>query len=334
MPNIAWPNESPIGGSPDSIGGVIRVPGGSLIPIVRDPVWGQPQYQYVPDPGSRTQLVNGRIVNMDTGQIIADLSAIMGGGGGGTTPYQQGQLDMGQQDLAERQRQYNETFGFQKAQYNTNTQMAQAQQEWQKAVDARDFASAEYWRNQAFGLQQQQFQEQQYTDQAGIAQNQNRQAFDYTALLSQMSGPQDYGKYWYASRGMTQPRGEAAIPYEQAIPSAFQPMALPRQQPYQSGPAFAPGGAPAAPAASVPAFIAPDKRGAREAANASAGIANAAVKKVGFSGAQGALKPYALTDKTGAATGVAFQNPGGGTGSVDVNNKIIGYGPNGEPIFA
>ena len=108
--------------------------------------------------------------------------------------------------LAEQQRQFDETFGYNKARGDQAQQLDQAKFEWQKAVDARDSAAADFWKARTYELQR------------------NQQTMDYTKQLQSMSGPQDYVKYWYASRGMTTPRGAESVPYEQAIPSWAQPV--------------------------------------------------------------------------------------------------------------
>lgn len=63
------------------------------------------------------------------------------------------QREYQQQQLAESKRQFDENFGFEKAKYNTDAQLRQAQFEWQKATDARDYGAANYWKARADELQ-------------------------------------------------------------------------------------------------------------------------------------------------------------------------------------
>src|SRR3990167_1527287 len=105
--------------------------------------------------------------------------------------------------VGESRRQFDLQFPEQRRQFELNYAQDEAKLGWQQAVDARDFAAAEVWKNRYYQLDQAKFGQQQYTDEASIAQNQNRGAFDYINLLSQMRGPRDYGQYWYTSRGMT-----------------------------------------------------------------------------------------------------------------------------------
>src|SRR3990167_5234078 len=217
-----YPYEPPTPGGLQ-IGQSVPTAGGGLI-YVGDDSYGQPQFQYVRD--------------QSTGVSAGDVYQAQ----------QQAARDAAR--LAEDQRQFNEQFGYNKAAFNIDAQQEEAKFNWQQAVDARDFAAAEAWKQRYYQLDQAKFGQQQYTDEAAIAQAQNRGAFDYINLLSQMRGPRDYGQYWYTSRGMTQPQGEAAIPYEQAIPTAFQPRTVPTRQSFlgAAGPAFAPFGAQQGPA--------------------------------------------------------------------------------------
>lgn len=166
------------------------------------------------------------------------------------------ELKHAQDTLTENQRQYNESFGADKAKFNTTVsgrdaagnptlagrqqQLDEAKFNWQQAIDARDFASAEKYRKLASDL------------------SQNHLTLDYTSMLNSKKGPEDWVDYWYQSRGMTAPRGAQSIPLEQAVPAWAQPQnsyadRLPTSPPPPAPGAGAPGagGSAAAPAAAA-----------------------------------------------------------------------------------
>lgn len=135
---------------------------------------------------------------------ISNIGANGGGNGGvsASTAYsQQQQNARDAADLAERQRQFNETMGYNKARGDQSMQLDQATQKWKEAVDARDYQSAEFWKARAQELQQ------------------NNLALNYTQLLANKSGPQDWVKYWKLSRGISPVPGEDQVPLDQALPA-------------------------------------------------------------------------------------------------------------------
>lgn len=79
---------------------------------------------------------------------------------------------------AEDQRQFDLTQAERKARGDQSMQLDQAKLEWQKAIDARDFSTAEKWKQVSADLAERQFK-------------------------ASISGPQDWVKYWKDSRGGT-----------------------------------------------------------------------------------------------------------------------------------
>ena len=175
------------------------------------------------------------------------------GGGAGDGPawananlrgaeLEQGAKQFGQ-TLAEQRRQYDETFGADKAKFNTEMQFTQAKQNWQQAVDARDFDAAEYWKGRAQEL------------------NQNQLAMQYTNMLAGLTGPQDWIKYGRLSRQespLGTPDGQT-VPLDQALPAwarGFQPGTYPDSRGKAPG-AFADAGQRAAPPVAPPGGQAP-----------------------------------------------------------------------------
>ena len=148
-----------------------------------------------------------------------------------------------EQGLAERRqgeqtRQFDATHGLDEAKFN-----------WQKAVNDRDFAAAEFWKKRYYDLDLRKQGQTEYTDEAGIAQRQNAQTQEYLRWLSSMTGPRDWVKYHYNARGMTTPRGEESVPFEKAVPAAFQPRMLPDRASFASLAGSPGSGLPATPGA-------------------------------------------------------------------------------------
>jgi hypothetical protein len=96
--------------------------------------------------------------------------------GGGMTATQSSAAAHQQANLEEERRQFDLTQGERKARGDQSMQLDQAKQEWQKAIDARDFSAAERWRQVAADLDERKFK-------------------------ASISGPQDWVKYWRDSRG-------------------------------------------------------------------------------------------------------------------------------------
>lgn len=121
------------------------------------------------------------------------------------------------QRLAEDSRQFNETFGMNKARGDQEMQLSQAKQRWQEAIDARDFEAANYWKARSQELQQ------------------NSLALDYTKTLAGLTGPQDWIKYGRLSRQespLGTPDGKT-VPLNEALPAwaqGFKPGTYPTSQ--------------------------------------------------------------------------------------------------------
>lgn len=165
---------------------------------------------------------NGQVFRVDTYSngttnyfpvSAAEASAASGSSGGTGGPSSAGPSWAQQQSVAqhtaataEDARRWQEEYDVNKAKFNAQQGLAEATQKWREATDSRDFGAAEFWKSRAYELQR------------------NAQTMDYTKQLQSMSGPEDYVKYWYASRGMTTPRGAESVRYEDAIPSWAQPV--------------------------------------------------------------------------------------------------------------
>lgn len=161
------------------------------------------------------------------------------------------ELQLQSQQLEENRRQFQESFGADKAKYNTtvsghdaegNATLAGRQQALdearfneEKANNARDFQAAEYWRARGQELQQNQLTRDVTND-----------------LYASKKGPQDWVDYWYRSRQMTPPAGAESVKVEDAIPAwarGYAPGTYPNssgQGGYPGGASSFPGGAPAA----------------------------------------------------------------------------------------
>src|SRR3990167_9763535 len=138
-PEVAGPPTPQPDGGGLQIGQSVPTAGGVLI-YVGDDSYGQPQFQYVRD--------------QSTGVSAGDVYQAQ----------QQAARDAAR--LAEDQRQFNEQFGYNKAAFNIGAQQEEAKFNWQQAVDVRDFAAAEAWKQRYYQLDQAKFGQQQYTDEA------------------------------------------------------------------------------------------------------------------------------------------------------------------------
>lgn len=124
--NTPAPNTS---GTP-KVGDVTETPYGSIILTGTD-VNGNPTTHFIPKSSYADKVVNvgGKLVDVSTGKVIFDGTS--GGGGGGvspTTAYAQEQANARDAAaLAEQQRQFNETFGYNKARGDQQQQVSEGQ---------------------------------------------------------------------------------------------------------------------------------------------------------------------------------------------------------------
>lgn len=105
-------------------------------------------------------------------------------------------------NLGEQQRQFNERMGMDKSMFDQRMGLETATQKWREAVDARDFEAANFWKARAQEIQQ------------------NQLAMQYTNLLANQTGPQDWIKYGRLSRGESPVSDDdgKTVPLDQAIP--------------------------------------------------------------------------------------------------------------------
>ena len=247
-------------------------------------------------------------------------------------------------ERAQQNQQFQSNQDMERAKFNISQQFNEAQQKWREAVDARDAQAADYWKARTYELQR------------------NQQTMDYTKQLQSMSGPQDYVKYWYASRGMTTPRGAESVRYEDAIPTWAQPVgygsdagalgqaaraqaAVPTwAKPTNAAPAAAPGPTQTGPGGTqypMQAYADPAQQAARVKAALGPGVAWGVgnLGGGGFSGSMGGGTPVQPgqtedPDYQRFRQGIANAAIGGTVSSGQLSSGPVAVGPNGIPIWA
>lgn len=223
-------------------------------------------------------------------------------------------MGMDTRQLDEQIRQFNESFGANKARFNIEQQLDEAKFGWQQAVDSRDFEAAEAWREKYHGLDLRRQGQSEYTDEAGISQGQNRLTMDYLNFLASQQGPDDWVKYWDTSRGRTTARGDENIPFEQAVPAFAQPRALPDRSSFMQNVQ-----------SSLPAGPTTGQGGGGGATPPPAFAYTAAPQA-----APG--QPQSVFTKTAAPAGFADRIASANTTDVSKQGPVA-VGPGGQPVF-
>lgn len=108
-------------------GQYIEANGGRFYLLGDNPTTGAPQWSSFVSAKSGTLVINGRLVDADTGQVLADFSNTGGGGGvSATTAYAQQQQNLRDQaQTAELARQFNEKLWMDKARGDQEQRVAQ-----------------------------------------------------------------------------------------------------------------------------------------------------------------------------------------------------------------